>query len=102
MRVLTPMADGSIGELPMGGRCRDDVIAMTGLPVSLTPIPDTSPGSSFSRTSRSWKRMVVGMKLRDRRRLARELLYCRGVPSVDFAAGTCGSGTLPDADDRRR
>lgn len=46
--------------------------------------------------------MVVGMKLRDRRRLARELLYCRDVPSVDVAAGTCGSGTPRDADDRRR
>jgi len=42
------------------------------------------------------------MKLRDRRRLARGPLYCRGAPSVDVAAGISGSGTLLDADDRRR
>ncbi|MGF6265287.1 hypothetical protein OKW49_006280 [Paraburkholderia youngii] len=46
--------------------------------------------------------MVAGTKLRDRRHLARELLYCRDAPSADVVVGTSGSGTLRDANDRKR
>lgn len=55
----------------------------------------------MSRTLLFWRRMVAGIKSRGRRRLARELLFCRAAPFADVVADISGSDTLRDADDRK-
>jgi hypothetical protein len=45
--------------------------------------------------------MVMGIKSRGHRHLARALLFCRAAPFADVVAAISGSDTLRDAEDKK-
>jgi hypothetical protein len=89
---------------PATARRRSSESAKTAIswPAFRRPIPATSAGSDFRRTSESSRQTAVATMWRVRRRPAKEQLCSRDAPSAVGAEGTFAFGMSHGVENRKR